>query len=1091
MKKLITILTLALFSVSIYANKDISGVVVDEKGDPMIGASIVVEGTTMGTITDIDGTFSLSVPDDAKTIVVTSIGMESQTLPIKKTMHIVMKEHTEMLQEVVATGYGNVTKGSYTGSAQAVNAETIDKKAPSEISKALAGEVAGVQVINTSGQPGTNATIYIRGMGSLSSGATPLYVVDGIPYDGDISSIDPGDIASTTVLKDATATSLYGSRGANGVILITTKKGTSGEEGKIDVDVKYGANMHLLPLYEVISDPKEYIEMAWMGIYNSYHDAYTSQTGLINAVNKDLYGPKGIPTAYNLWDVPGTALINGYTGKFYDDVNYKPGLQNMESWEHAIFRVGQKAEASVKFSGGTEKTTYFTSIGYLKDEGYYIGSDYDRFNVRSNINFEPKKWLKSSLNLAYTYSSMNAVGQGNNMNNGFNYVNSIPPIYPVYLYNPDGTIQTDPKTGGYAYDYGMMEGSGRAFGSGINPAGSLRYDRDNTVAHQVTANGMLEFKLYKDLKLTINAGVMYYGAMNSEYTNAYYGDAAGIGRTYKTHQSLLTFTSNQLLEYNTTIDKHSIRVMAGHETAVVRNSIMWGGKSHVASPTGEDVLELGNAVMMSSLSSYTTQQAIESFLATASYIYDEKYGISGNYRADGSSRFAKGHRWGHFGSVGAMWMFTREDFMGEAADWLHDGKLRISWGELGNQELPSYAYTDTYSLEYVDGEVAYVWNSKGNPNITWEHSQQVDVGIELSLKEYMDMEIDYFYKYTDNLLMPRYVAPSLGYGGYYINGGSMENQGVELQFNFHAVKQRNVKFDIRLNGSHYMNKILSLPEYLNTDSKMVVNGSYVPGHSIFEWSMPEYLGIDATTGQAKYLAYYDADLGNFGTSNSADNLQGVGRKGDNYISNVYRYRTLYPNANIKTTEVTGRESAYAGSDFTGKLGSPDFAGGFGFNLNVYGVTLDVTCSYGIGGYGYDNTYAALMSSDKAGKSNWHVDMRGAWNAMMTDAEKAAATAPRLSNGSDTYANMASTRFLTSNSFLSLNNVRLGYEFPKKLLGKEDGVHINMLSLYVTADNLAILSARKGYNPMSSLTGTSDSYQYTPLSTIMGGIKLQF
>jgi TonB-linked SusC/RagA family outer membrane protein len=1096
MKKILTLLVLCFLTLGMMAEKQISGVVLDSQDQPVIGASVMVKGTTLGTISDYDGEFLLTVADDATILVVSFVGMQTQEVAIKERMRIVLLEATEMVQEIVVTGYGNVSKGSFAGSAQAINAETIENKSPSEISKALAGEVAGVQVVTTSGQPGTNATIRIRGIGSINSQTTPLYVVDGVPYDGDISAIDPGDIASTTILKDATATSLYGSRGANGVVVITTKKGNSGEEGKIDVDVKYGANMHLLPMYEVITNPQEYVEMAWMGLYNA--------SGRINPedwktdADKMLFSAKGLPTKYNLWSnyykENGNTLI-GPDGKFFSDAVMNPEYMNMASWEDAIFRVGQKAEATLKISGGSEKTTYYTSFGYLKDEGYYIGSDYDRFTVRSNVTHQAKKWLKGSLNASYSYSSMNAAGQGDNMNNGFAYVNGIPAIYPVYLYNEDGSIKTDERTGGLAFDYGMHEGSGRGFGAGINPAGSLLYDRDNSVQHHFTAAGMLEVKFYKDLKLTVNAGLTYLGLTNSEYTNAYYGDAAGIGRVYKTQLNRLSFMSNQLLEYNKDIDGHAIRVMVGHESNLTRDAQMYGSKAHVAVTEGENVLEWGNAVQMSSMTSATGTVTLESYLATASYIYDERYGVTANYRADGSSKFAKENRWGHFGSVGGTWMFTNESFMEAANKWISNGKLRVSWGVLGNQGgINANLYQDQYSIEYVDGKVGTTWLYKGNRDLTWERSQTLDVGLEFDFHKYLTAEIDYFYKLTDNMIFPRYVAPSLGYSYEYLNDGELENQGVEVQLNVHAVNTRNVKLDIRLNGAHYKNKVKALPKYISSDTEMIMNGSMAVGKGLYDWFLPTYAGVDATTGQAKYIGYYDANLGSWGTSNTAASLQSLGKTGNNYISNVYEYREKYPNANIQTKEVTGYESAYAGSDYVGKSAIPDFAGGFGIDLEVYGVTLAVTCSYGIGGWGYDNTYALLMSSDKAGGYNWHVDMRNAWNRMMTDDQKqaiadlGAAGVPRLSNGADRYANMGSTRFLTSNSFLSLNNIRLGYTFPKKLIEK---IKLNTLSLYVSADNLAILAARKGYNPMASFSGTSDSYQYTPLSTIMGGIKFQF
>ena len=1111
MKKIFTLLFLVALSLGIYADQQVSGVVVDGKGEAIIGASIQAKGTTQGTISDIDGSFEMSVSESVKTLVVSFVGMATQEVAVGKNLRIVLQENSEVIQEVVVTGYGNVSKGSFAGSAQAVNADDIEKKSPTEISKALAGEVAGVQVVTTTGQPGEAASVRIRGIGSLNASSAPLYIVDGVPYEAAyISTIDPGDIASTTILKDATATSLYGSRGANGVIVITTKKGTSGEQGRIDVDIKYGANMRLLPMYDVITDPQEFVEMAWMSLYNASSRA--TETGKATDAGNMLFGPKGIPEPYNLWQIvnpdgtintnpSGTKLI-GNNGKFLgaeDGIQYKPGMDNLLSWRDAIFRVGQKFDATVKISGGTEKTTYFTSIGYLKDEGYYIGSTYDRFTVRSNVDFQPKKWLKGNVNMAYTYSVQNRAGQGDNMNSGFVYVNQMAPVFPVFLYNADGSIQVDPKTGGNAYDYGMFEGYGRPFGSGINPAGSLRYDRDNIVQHYVMAGGSLEFKLYKDLKLTINANLQYRGAKEAEFTNSYYGDGGGIGRIAVEKDEQMWITAQQLLEYNKTFNEHSIRAMVGHETQVARSSWNYGSKSHVAVPEGENALEEGNAIQNTTITSATNSTALESYLATVSYIYNERYGITGNYRADGSSKFAKGHRWGHFGSVGATWMFTNETFMEGAKDWLKDGKLRLSWGVLGNQGgISTQLFQDLYSIEYVDGEVGYVWAQKGNPDLTWERSQIIDLGLEFGINKYVDAEIDYFWKYTDNMLFYRPVAPSLGYSSVPINGGAMQNQGVELQFDIHAVDMRNVKLDIRVNGAHYAHKITKLPEYLETDEDMIMAGSLAVGHSPYDWNLPEYAGINEK-GEAQYVGYYDPSLGGFGGANSADNLQIYGRSGNNYVANVYEYmQKYYPGQKVEdvlaTQLISGNDSRYAGSNYIGKSRIPGLAGGFGIDLEVHGFSFSATCSYGIGGYGYDVVYAELMNSDKIGKCNWHVDMRNAWNSLMTDEQKAAVVAqgvnavPRLSNGADLYANMASTRFLTSLSFLSLNNIRVGYKFPKKWMEK---IKFKSMDIYVSADNIALASARRGYNPMASFTGTSDSYQYTPLSTVMGGIKFQF
>ncbi len=1084
MKKVVTLLTFFLLTLGAMAQtKQVDGVVVDEKGLEVIGASVLVKGTTQGTITDIDGQFALTVDKNATTLVVSYMGYQTQEVAITgKSLRIVLREDSKLIEEVVVTGYGNVTKGSFAGSAQAVNSETIEKKTPSEISKALAGEVAGVQVINTSGQPGTNASIRIRGLGSVNASTAPLYIVDGVTYNGDISAIDPGDIASTTILKDATATSLYGSRGANGVIIITTKKGKQDDDAKIDIDVTYGANMHLLPMYDVITSPEEFVAMSWTSLFNSFYltngnDAATART----SASSSLFGGKGLPSIYNLWDGAGNTLVNPFTGEFNSDIELKPQYRNMTSWKDAIFRTGQKANTTVRISGGNGKLSYFTSFSYLKDEGYYIGSDYDRFTTRSNIEFQAKKWLKGSINIAYTYSNLNNPGQGGNMNNGFAYVNGIPPIYPVYLYNEDGTIMTDPKTGYYAYDYGMFEGSGRGFGSGINPAGSLRYDRAQTKQHQVSVNGMLEFKLYKDLKLEVTAGTQYLGINSADLTNKYYGDAAGLGRIDKGQTNYTFFETKQLLKYNKAIGDHTIDVLAGHELSYTRSSGMSGSMARIADPNS---LEWGNAIQMTGMGSSTNETALQSVLAQGNYIYHERYMLTANYRADGSSKFAKGHRWGHFGSVGVGWMFTEEDFMQPASSILKNGKLRFSWGVLGNQGIGADLFQDHYSIEFVDNEVGYVWNYKGAPDLTWERTQTYDLGLEFSLSKYADLELDYFYKLTDNMLMPRFQAPSLGYSYVYINGGKMSNQGVEFQANVHALDMRNIKLDIRLNGGHYHNNIISLPKNIDDDSEMTTNGGLVVGHSMYDWKIREYVGVNPNNGKAMYVGYYDADKGYFGSDKNADLVNeddpnyGVVA---NYISDVHLYRLQHPNAKIDTVHTD--DAAYCGADFVGKSAEPALDGGFGLDFEAYGFTMNISCSYRIGGYGFDNTYASLMGNEKVGNSNWHTDMRRAWTVDNRNTD-----VPALDNATSPYQAEASTRFLTSNSYLSLNNIRLGYKFQKKLIEK---IKLSRLELYLQADNLAIASARRGYNPTVSGDGSSSSYQYTPLSTIIGGIKVQF
>ena len=1093
MKKIFTLLFLVALSLGLYAQKQVSGVVVDSKGEPVIGASIQAKGTTQGTISDYDGKFEMEVPESVKTLVVSFVGMATQEVAAGKNIKVTLQENSELIQEVVVTGFGNVSKGSYAGSAQAVKAEDIEKKSPSELSKALAGEVAGVQVINGSGQPGTNATIRIRGIGSLNGSSAPLYVVDGVTYDGDISSIDPGDIASTTILKDATATSLYGARGANGVIVITTKKGASGDEGKIDVDVKYGANMRLLPLYDVITSPEEYVTLAWQSIYNAnrYVNGQVQETA-IKSTNNMLFSGGGIPVGYNMWQEDGKNLIiptdaSGLVNPSFDKyIPRKAGYENLESWRDAIFRVGQKVDANVKVHGGTEKVKYFTSFGYLMDEGYYRSSDFNRFSVRSNLDFEPKKWLKGNVNLAYTYYEMNHPDQDGDgaMNNGFYYVNAIPAIYPVYLRDENGNIPIDSRTGMPTYDYG--NDLHRSFGMGINPAGSLRLDKEHQTQHEVDAKTSLEFKLYKGLKFTINAGLHYYNNRYSQLTNPYYGDAEGIGRIQQQYSNLFTVSAQEMLEYNGTFGDHTVRVMAGHENYLYMANAAIGYKSYLASGTSE---ELGNAIKINELTGNSTRYALDAYFATGMYTYKERYTITANYRADGSSRYAKGHRWGHFGSVGAAWTFTNEDFINDsdAKDWLKDGKLRLSWGVLGNQVNSLYSWTNMYVIDNLNDEIVFMESSKGNPNLTWERSNIVDLGLELSIGKYLDMEFDYFYKLTDNMLFPRAVAPSLGYSSIPTNDAKMVNTGIEFGFKVHAVDMRNVKLDIMFNGAHYKNYMTQMPiDYTDANGvehRMLMNGAMSVGHSLYDHYTYRYMGVDPEDGQSLFEAYYDTREGGF-MDEKADG-------GYNYISSLHQWILEQKDMGVENPEqylatTTTKDATEAAAQYVGKSYLPGLNGGVGFDLDVYGVTLSMTCQYQIGGYGYDNTYIMLMQNAQVGNHNWHVDARKAWTENNRDTD-----VPRFSNGAgeyDSYATTGSTRFLTSNSFFSLNNIQVGYNFPKKLIEK---IKLNKLNIYLSANNLAVASARRGYNPMTSFTGSSDSHGYSPLSTIMGGVKFTF
>lgn len=1012
--------------------------------------------------------------------------MQTQEVPIRPNVKVILKTDAQQIDEVMVVAYGGATKRSFTGSATEIKGDQISLKNPTELSKALAGEVAGVQIMSTSGQPGTNASIRIRGLGSAYSSRAPLYVVDGIPFGADLSGIDPSDIASTTVLKDATATALYGSRAANGVILITTKQGESGKT-HVEAEIKYGGNMRLIPQYDMIDNPEYFTELTWESLrnYGMFYGGFDNEKAATWA-NTNLFNAKyGIAPIYNMWNADGSALIDPATGKFNAGIGRK---YTPEKWEDYIFRTGQKLDASVKISGGNDKLTHYTSFSYLKDEGYYISSDFQRFNIRNNTSSQITPWLKSNIAMSYAYMKTNKPGQTDNANNGFQFVNSMPSLFPVFERDKDGNIVQDDKIGGNKYDYGMNSGYQRPFGGGLNPAGALLLDKNEIIGNQFNGNAMLEARFLKHFKATANFGLQYLGQAQNRLTNPYYGDSAGKGQIIKYQTNLLNFTANQILSWGQNFNKHNFDAFVAHESTSSTTSLMYGSKSKIVRPENT---EWSNGVIMDYLESQTYGYAIESYFGQLRYDYDNKYFVHGTLRVDGSSRFAKGNKWGTFGSVGAAWAITNEDFMKDVS-WLKNLKYKISWGVLGNQDFITnpiiagyYPYEDLYTIDNLNNEYSFSFKFKGNPDLTWERSSSVNTGIEFNIANILEGEVEYFYKHTTDMLFMKQVAPSLGYASYPVNDGTLINKGVEFSLTTHILDKKDVKFDFRLNGGYYKNSMKKMPMDETTGKEKPIEIStyygWAKGHSLYDFYIREYAGVDPETGMALYNQYY--------------NVKADGSK--ELITDMETYKSK---KNIETLEVEQTSDwSEATKKFVGKSAIPAIQGGFGFDLLVKGFTLNATFSYGIGGYGYDYNYQAAMHNSTSGANNWHKDIKDRWQKPGD-----ITNVPRLSNdyggGADgtSYANATSTRFLTSRSYLNLANIRLGYSLPKTVAAR---LGLENVNFFISGDNLFYLSARKGYvttassgsteNDNGDDTGESGRSQYAPLSTVMGGIKIQF
>lgn len=1044
----------------------VKGIVTDNKGLSCPGVTVVVKGKiSNATITDVDGVYLISDIAKSDTLVFSFIGMESQEVLVngQTLINVVLDEQALQLDEVMVVAYGKATKNSFTGSAAKVDGEKLAKKNAVEITNALKGEVAGLQVINSTGQPGSSSAIRIRGFGSVNAGRAPLYVVDGIPFSGDLSSIAPSDIASTTVLKDATATALYGSRGANGVILITTKRGKNGES-LIEVDVKQGVNMRLLPLYNSIESPEIYTELVWEGLYNRYEidPSLPEHTEMESRewASQDLFSDYGMDPYYNLWNVEGKNVIDPTTGKMNPSILRR---YNPSKWADEMFRNGKKTEATIKLSGGADNINYFTSIGFINDEGYYMESDYQRLSVRSNVGFTPRTWLRGNVGLSYAYSDRNYPGQSGSANNGFNFVNNVPPIYSVFVHDDEGYILDDDLLGGKQYDYGFGTDRARGFSPNINPAGATQLDISNSISHQLSANANFEAKINKNLKFSTNFGTQVLASVGSGLTNMFYGDAEGIGRISKSNGLNLSYTWNQILSWGRSYGSHNVDAFIAHENTLTQNSSLYGNTSMIASPFS---VELSNGIRKDGLGSSTDEYALESYFGQLKYDYDETYFLHLTVRRDGTSRFPN-DKWGTFGSAGFAWMLSRESFLKDVSQ-INSLKYKISYGVLGNQNLGVYPTFDSYSIDNLNDYLSISFSGKGNPNLTWENSKNFNTGFESRFFKRYTLDVEYFRKLTDNMLYYKQVAPSLGFASYPVNDGRLVNSGIEFNVSALIVDQA-FKFSVGLNGAKYNNRMLTMPldDVTGKEKPIEINGAYAyaKDRSLYDFYMREWAGVDPETGQANWNRYY--------------NILPNGSK--EYIEDMATYEsenTIHELGYEKTDDYT-----VATKKFLDKSVIPTIAGGLSMNFIYKNLSLDLQFTYNIGGYSYDNIYAGLMADYAPGANNWHEDILNRWQTPgdVTDV-------PRLSSDYDLYAAAGSSRFIISNNNLNLTNARLAYNVSPDLLQK---IGVYGLNLWVSGNNLFLISKRKGFIPNTSESGNSNSYNYTPLSSVTMGFNIQF
>ena len=972
-------------------------------------------------------------------------------------MRVTLKSDAELLDEVMVVAYGTAKKSAFTGSASTVKSEKIAERTVSNVTNAMAGQVAGVQITQSSGQPGSDANIRIRGIGSMSASNNPLYVVDGVPYDGSISAINPADIESMTVLKDAAANAIYGARGANGVVLITTKKGATGAP-QITVDAKWGSNKRGVPNYDVMTDPAMYYETAYRALFNSQYYYGASAADAYAYADRTLLDANNGGLGYLVYTVPeGEKLIGtnfklnpnatlGYSdGTYY----YRP-----DDWYDEIFGKGNlRQEYNVTISGATEKMNYYVSAGYLNDNGIIANSGFERFAGRAKTDYQATKWLKVGTNIAYTYYNIKSPGgqaDWGSTGNLFYISNLIAPIYPMYVRNADGSIKKD-DMGLTVYDFGSGSTNFNRPTLLGNPAGTLNLDDQNTYSDQLSTKWYATITPIEGLNITATLGANVLNQRANALQNPFYGAAVSVGGNVSVeHRRLFDINQQYMATYKKTFaDVHNFDILAGYESYSHKIQYVGGSNSMLYNP---NIGELNNAINTPpSVSSYTHEYATMGYLGRVQYDYDGKYFVSASYRRDASSRFHPDNRWGNFGSVGLAWLMSKENFM-SGIDWIDMLKLKASYGVQGNDNLGTssvyyYAYADQFTVTNSNGDYAVAFAFKGNKDITWETSHAFNVGFDFeTFGGRFNGTVEYFNRKTSDLLYNQPVPISFGYSTIPTNVGSIINQGIELDFNGVLYKNRNVEWTANFNLTHYKNKITDLADDVREEGIKYSNAIYRIGGSLYNAYLPVYAGVNKENGLPQY--YVDPDNGDY-------------------------------------TLTTNYEQAQQ-SDLGSTLAK--VYGGFGTAVNAYGFDLSVQLSYQLGGKVYDGTYEALMQSGDLMGQNWHKDILKAWTPENTNTD-----VPRISTGSDDVSSQRmSSRFLVSSDYLSINNITLGYTLPKQWTQK---LGISKLRLYVTGDNLAVLSCRKGFDPrqflgLGSSTG-SGNFTYSALRTITGGITLNF
>jgi TonB-linked SusC/RagA family outer membrane protein len=1043
-------------------NISVKGTIFDENHDPVPFASVVLKGTTSGVAADADGKYSISVPRNS-VLIFSSIGYLNQEIPVngRAEIDVFLIPDSEALEEVMVVAYGTATKTSFTGSAGKISGEKIQLIPNTNPLNTLNGTTPGIRLTSTLGQPGADATITIRGIGSINGNIDPLIVMDGIIYSGVLSSIPSGDIESITVLKDAASTALYGARAANGVIMVTTKQGKS-EKATINVKVSTGWVTREFKDYETMGI-KDYMETYWRLYYNNHILNGVTPEDAARRASNSVATSLNFTEEYNPWSCGITEVVD-INGKYNSSATFK-WLDDTD-WRNGIEQVGLVQDYSVSANGRHGKNSYYASVGYSDNEGYIVGSGFERYTARANVSTKASDWLNIGVNMASTLSTqygIQSTSQGT-MGNVFMIARRMPPVYGVHLHDNTGAYILD-EHGNPIYDFGEgyttasgLTIPGRVIYSGVNAPRQLKDRFNQQERTMMDVKPYIEISFLKDFKFTANAALYNSNYVSHSATPFYSELTSNTPATSKTISNTRTWTFNQLLTWGHNFGKHHVDALLGHESNSYTYSLNSSVSMRYQIVIGDNY-EFDNYIEVSAQpSSYKNVYNTEGYFARANYDYDGKYFFSSSFRRDGSSRFARNSRWGNFWSVGGSWVLDRENFM-RGIDWINGLKLRASVGTVGSDDLGSYfPWMALYVINQNVDEPGYTQSmtSTGNPDLQWEVSTNWDVAVEFSLfNRRLRGSLEYFDRRTTNLLMEVTLPPSTGLTSHNENAGGLYNRGIEFQLDYDIFKTGDINWNVGLTGTYLKNRITSLPiePFLRSASYNKVE----QGHSVYEWWLYQWAGVDPQTGLNIF------EIADEFISDTSEDIVSV--NGINYTTNMAKAREDYSGSSI-----------------------PDLFGGINTSLSWKGFTLSLDLYYQLGGWTYDRAYENVMIGALVSTNSVNLSPDLAANMWRKPGD--VTNVPMLTSNATYASNIhaaRSTRWLTTTNMLEINSLNLAYSLPKKWCER---LKLSKIQVYLSGDHLYVFNARRGLNSNYSLSNyDSGGDRFSPSRTISLGVNI--